>query len=138
MAGKTGFYRIPLRMDKLMRGDELERIEIRKSIHQNIGLMLRTLSMSYQFDPGYGSVLNKYHARTPPQNQTERSWREEMRERIQKNLLDMLQRYETRISVTDVFVDLRQPDAKEKNPLPIKVIFSIFKRKKLQKLIKQL
>lgn len=111
------YYAIPIHSDKLMRGRALEKVDIRRSIHEHIALMLRTLSLGYRFDPVYGSILNKYHASTPPQRRSQRIWLEEIRERIQKNLLDMLLRYETRIKVQDVFVDLVQPKATDENPL---------------------
>jgi predicted component of type VI protein secretion system len=111
------YYSIPLQIEKVRKGLHLEQVDVRKSIHQQIALMLKTLTLSYRFDPVFGSILNKYHAQTPPQRRSQRLWMEEMRERIQKNLLDLLVRYETRITVTDVFVDLVQPNPGDENPL---------------------
>ena len=92
-----------------------EEVDIRLSIHENIRLILKTFTLSYRFDPTFGCVMNKYHASTPPQRQSERLWREAMRESIQKNLKDMLQRYETRIKVTDVIIDMRTTKRKNSN-----------------------
>lgn len=111
------YYTIPIRTDQLMRGKALDKTDVRRSIHQHIGLMLKTLSLSYRFDPSYGSVLNKFHALTPPQGRSQRLWMEELRERIQKNLHEMLTRYETRIVVQEVFVDLDQPPAHATEPV---------------------
>lgn len=94
----------------LLRGKRLNQdIELKRSIHQNINLILRSFTMSYRFDPTFGSVMNKYHAATPPQNRAERAWKERIRQDIQRNLLDMLQRYETRVEVKEVMVDLHTP-----------------------------
>ena len=89
--------------------------ELRASIHQNIELILKTFTMSYRFDPSFGSIMNKYQASTPPQGRTDRSWREAIRESIQKNLKDMFSRYETRVKIRDVIVDLQQEWNKKKN-----------------------
>ncbi len=40
-----------------------------------------------------------------------------MRESIQKNILDMLMRYETRLEVTDVTVDLQFPKKEDNKPV---------------------
>ncbi len=117
MLRKDFYYAIPLKLNQTMKGKQLEHIEIRKSIHQNIRLIIKTLSMSYRFDPLFGSLMNKYHARTPPQRRSERVWREEMRETIQGNLKDMLIRYETRLQVTDVVVDLQAPRTTDSVPM---------------------
>jgi len=87
--------------------NKAEEVDIRKSIHENIRLILKTFSLTYRFDPTFGCVMNKYHASTPPQKQLERVWRQSMRDAIRKNLKDMLQRYETRIKVNDVMIDLQ-------------------------------
>ncbi|MEM1119674.1 MAG: GPW/gp25 family protein [Bacteroidota bacterium] len=112
------YYSMPLRVDKIMQGVRKEgEVEIRESIHQNIRLILKTFSLSYRYDPTFGCVLNKYQGSTPPQKKSERLWREAMRESIQKHLKDMLQRYETRIKVKEVIVDLLYPKKKGMNAL---------------------
>ncbi len=117
MRRKDYYYSIPLKFYQTMKGKPLEEIEIRKAIHQNIRLMIKTLPLSYRFDSMFGSLLNKYHARTPPQKKSERLWREEMKEAIQKNLQDMLVRYETRLEVTEVVVDLLFPKPVDNSPM---------------------
>lgn len=109
------YYSIPLKVNEIIKGkNKANEIDIRKSIHENIRLILKTFTLSYRFDPTFGSIMNKYHASTPPQRQSERAWREFMRESIQKNLKDMLQRYETRIKVNDVIIDMRSPKWRKK------------------------
>lgn len=106
------YYSLPLDVSGLLRGKRLhQEMELKKSIHQNINLILKSLTMSYRYDPTFGSVLNKYHAATPPQNKAERSWREKIKKDIQANLTDMLKRYETRVDVKEVMVDLRTPNS---------------------------
>lgn len=112
------YYSIPLKLDEVMRGRRLEDdTDIRLSIHQNIRLILKSFPLSYRFDPSFGSVLNKFHARMPGQRKLERIWRERIREDIQKNIKDMLLRYETRITVKDVFVDILKLEIRENNPV---------------------
>lgn len=102
------YYSIPLRLDQIVRGTRKdEEVELRLAIHQNIRMILKAFSLSYRYDPTFGCVMNKYHASTPPQKQSERIWRESMRESIQENLKDMLQRYETRVRVQDLIIDMR-------------------------------
>lgn len=115
------YYSIPLRIDEIMKGKSKDdEVDIRTSIHENIRLILKTFSLSYRFDPTFGCVMNKFQASTPPQKRSERVWRENMRESIQKNLKDMLQRYETRVKVSDVIVDMRTP-RKNANTSVVKV-----------------
>ena len=100
------YYSIPLRLDKMIRGERLhDGMELRKSIHQNIEFILRAFTLSYRFDPTFGSVMNKYQATTPPQNKSDRAWKESIRQEIQKNLKDLFARYETRVKIRDVNVD---------------------------------
>ncbi len=110
------YYSIPLRLDKLMRGEQLhDEIELRKSIHQNIEFILRAFTLSYRYDPAFGSVMNKYQATTPPQNKSDRAWRESIRQEIQKNLKDLFSRYETRIKIRDVIVDFKNQSKRRKD-----------------------
>lgn len=104
------FYNIPLKLSDVVKGKIIDdEVEIRKSIHQNIALILKSFTMSYRFDPSFGSVIKKHRASTPPQGVNERKWRESIKNDIQLNLEDMLKRYEKRIQVKDVIVDLQIP-----------------------------
>lgn len=116
------YYSIPINLSEISRGKRHEgEVDLRESIHQNINLILRTFSLSYRFDPSFGCVLNKYQAATPPQKIPERIWREQMRESIQKNMKDMLMRYETRIHVKDVFIDMKKSRGRNKSVVNVKV-----------------
>ena len=117
------YYPIPLNLADVTRGKRAAvEQDVRKSIHQNINLIVRTMSLSYRFDPSFGSILNKFQAATPPQKIPERIWREQMRESIQKNLKDMLTRYETRIEVKDVYIDMKKPVRGDKSVVHVKVV----------------
>jgi phage baseplate assembly protein W len=106
------YYTFPLKIDQLLIGKALPQIDVRPAINENIQLILRSFALSYRFDPAFGCVVHKYQAATPPQRRAERSWRDEMRENIQANLKDMLTRYETRIKVEDVLVQLKDPNVR--------------------------
>lgn len=109
------YYSIPLRVDKLIRGERLyDEIDLRKSIHQNIEFILKSFTLSYRFDPAFGSVMNKYQATTPPQDKSDRAWRESIRQDIQKNLKDLFARYETRVKIRDVIVDFTNASKKKR------------------------
>lgn len=101
------YYPIPLDLKKIINGKkEDEEVDLVKSIHQNIRLILKSFTQSYRYDPNFGSILNKYHAATPPQNQSERVWRNGIREAIRQNLKAMLTQYEQRVKVKDVIIQL--------------------------------
>jgi len=118
-------YTIPIDLGAVTRGNVLKQeSDLRKSIHQNINLILRSFSLSYRFDPSFGSLMNKFQAATPPQRLPERLWRDEMRDEIQKNLKDMLTRYETRLEVKDVFVDMKKSSGKDKAKMNVRVQIS--------------
>lgn len=60
--------------------------------------------------------MGKYHATTPPQKISERIWRENIRNEIQKNMKDMLTRYETRVKVTELGVGMNFPNKRSSDP----------------------
>ncbi|MEN9610113.1 MAG: hypothetical protein RLZZ628_927 [Bacteroidota bacterium] len=101
------FYEFPLKTGAVMRGKRATSIDTRAAITQNLKLLLRTMSLRYDFDPSYGSVLNKQQYVTPPQK-GENSWRVNMRDSIQSNLKMLLTEYEHRLKITDVFVDMEE------------------------------
>lgn len=116
------YYPIPLRVNELMRGKRLEdETDIRLSIHQNIRMILKAFTMSYRFDPTFGCVMNKYHAKTPPQGKSDRAWKDKMRDTFQANLKEMLQRYETRVKVEDIRILMRQSKKKDKAVMNVRV-----------------
>jgi predicted component of type VI protein secretion system len=101
------FYEFPLKTGAVMRGKQANSIEIRAAITQNLKLLLRTMSLRYDFDPSYGSVLNKQQYVTPPQK-GENTWRNNMKEAIQNNLKMLLTEYEPRLKITDVWVNMEE------------------------------
>ena len=103
----------------------MELIDIRLAIHQNIRLILRTFPLRYRFDPTFGSVMNKFQGSSPPQGKKLVTWREEMRVDIEKNLSDILKRYETRLKIDRVSVNLQEPEDRESEP-SMKVQVEIF------------
>lgn len=116
------YYPIPLDLSEISRGKRARDQDLRKSIHQNINLILKSMSLRYRFDPSFGSILNKFQAATPPQKIPERIWREQIRDSIQKNLKDMLTRYETRIQVKDVFIEMKKPNRGDKSIVHVQVV----------------
>lgn len=116
------YYALPISLGKVIKGKHIDdEIDIKESIHQNINVILKSYMLSYRFDPTYGCVLNNYHASTPPQNMPERVWREKMREDIQNNLKDMLARYETRVDVRDVFINMVRGRGKRNSTVNVQV-----------------
>jgi|GEM_PF-1750335 len=104
------YYSIPLKVKDILKGKKVDNeMEIKQSIHQNIHLMLKAFTLSYRFDTSFGSVLHRYHASTPPQKVKDSTWQGKIEEAIQANLKDMLKKYETRIKVKNVTVNIRQP-----------------------------
>jgi phage baseplate assembly protein W len=105
------YYSLPLKVQSLLDGKRVhDEVDLKRAIHQNIRLILKSYTMSYRFDPTFGSLLSKYNAATPPQNRSERAWREKIRNEIQRNLTEMLQRYETRVDVKEVMVNIETKD----------------------------
>lgn len=99
-----------------MKGEQqFDDKELRASIHQNIEFILKAFTMSYRFDPTFGSIMNKFQAQTPPQKKSDRAWRESIRESIQTNLKEMFRKYETRIRIRDVIVDLDNPRVRKRD-----------------------
>jgi len=119
------YYSIPIKVAEIISGQRKNNEkELRAAIHQNIYLILKSFSLSYRFDPTFGSVMNKFHARTPPQRVSDRIWREDLRESIQNNLKDMLQRYETRIKIKDLIIDMEHSRVKNNPVVHVRVQLS--------------
>lgn len=103
------YYSIPINIKDILKGKNVDdEVEIKKSIHQNIDMMLQAFTLSYRFDTSFGSVLHRYHASTPPQNVKDSTWQGKIEEVIQANLKEMLKKYETRIKIKDVTVNIRE------------------------------
>jgi len=101
------YYNIPLKVDKILKGKNIDNeVDIREAIHQNIRLIIKSLFLEYRFDPTFGSLINKKQGVSAPQKESTRKWKDKIREDVQKNLKDMLQRYEQRIKVNDVMVNI--------------------------------
>ena len=98
----------------LNKKDVHDSVDLRLSIHQNIELILHSFTLSYRFDPAFGSLINKYYASTPPQGRSERHWREAIREKIQANLREMLTKYETRVQIKTVNTELSKARRRDK------------------------
>jgi len=101
------YYHIPLKVDRILKGKQIDNeVDIREAIHQNIRLIIKTLFLEYRFDPTFGSLINKKQGSSAPQQKSTKKWKDKIREDVQKNLKDMLQRYEQRIKVNDVMVNI--------------------------------
>ena len=109
------FYTIPLNPANLMVARDLKKVEIRESIHENIRLILRSFFLSYRYDPSFGSLINRFQGSTRPNTTRDVLWRAEIKRQIQNNLEDMLKRYENRVQVDSVVVNLVNPGKKSKN-----------------------
>ncbi|MEO6282970.1 MAG: GPW/gp25 family protein [Dyadobacter sp.] len=85
-------------VDYLVEETVIQKINVKESIHQNISLYLATRPKEYYFDSNYGCIVHHFDFRqlndTPSKDQLKRS------------VSDYLQKFETRIAVNNVNVDI--------------------------------
>ncbi len=129
------FYKIPITCSTLTAGKAAGRVSVRESIHENIRILLKSFFLSYRFDPTFGSVINRFQGSTRPNTKRDVLWRAEIKRQIKENLESLLQRYERRIEVDKVMVQLLSPDKYSKNEnvyvkVEVRGILSLGRREK--------
>jgi phage baseplate assembly protein W len=99
------YYALPFDARRATR--ELPKTDVEESVRQHIRLLLLTMPGSFRFSPWFGSWLNKHHHRLPDKRKGEKKLENELKEKLQANLRQLLSRYEPRLALHDVEVTVQ-------------------------------
>jgi phage baseplate assembly protein W len=87
-------------------GNFFARVNTEMSVRQHINFLLTTMPGSFRFAPLYGSWLNKYHFHLPDKRQGEKKLEAGLKLEMQENLRFLLGRYEPRLKVDNLEVEV--------------------------------
>ncbi|CAA9228778.1 MAG: hypothetical protein AVDCRST_MAG56-837 [uncultured Cytophagales bacterium] len=96
------YYALPFDARQATR--QLPKTDVEESVRQHIRLLLLTMPGSFRFSPWYGGWLNKHHYRLPDKRKGEKKLENELKEKLQANLRQLLTRYEPRLVLHEVEV----------------------------------
>lgn len=107
--GEKVFYKMPFNVHALVGGQgRLEKTNLVDSIRQNLRLLLATPPMRVEFAPNYGCKIHWSQFLTSNRMMDEEIRLEDsFKIKIEQNIKDLIQRYEQRIELKEVTIDLR-------------------------------
>jgi phage baseplate assembly protein W len=108
MMDKQPFYAIPFRTEQLGARDSLQKCSLKDSIRQNIRVLLLTPPGRFRYDPYYGCRIHWYQFMTSNHAMQGKKEEDQFRLKLQENLKELIRRFEPRIELTDLEVDMRQ------------------------------
>ncbi len=100
---KHRYYSLPLRLDEVIQGKNLEQCSLDDSIVQNIHLLMTTAFGEIEFDQGFGCIIWE----TDFDNLTAVN---RLRDQVKQSILSVLQQYEKRLEKIRVEVTIRQEE----------------------------
>ena len=109
--GAERFYSIPFQTEQLGKKGSLQKCELADSIRQNIRMLLLTPPGRYRFDPFLGCKIHWFQFMANNRMMEGRKEEDQFRMDLQENIKQLIQRYEPRVQLSDVEVDLRQDPA---------------------------
>jgi phage baseplate assembly protein W len=84
-----------------------------ESVRQHIRLLLSAMPGSFRFSPLFGSSLNKHHYHLPDKRRGEKRLENELKEKLQTNLRQLIGKYEPRLVLHEVEVTVKLPGQEE-------------------------
>lgn len=113
------FYKLPLRFDTVVQKKQHETCSLMDSIAQNLHLIISTYRGEAAYDSEYGCSIWDEEFKT----QLNIRWKEEVRQSV----IDAIEKFEKRLKVSDVRVDLQEHETRNDKTLSVrrKVVLSI-------------
>ena len=109
------FYSIPFSASEVIAG-EFSRTGLAESVRQHIRLLLTSIPMRYRFAPIYGSWLNKHHFKLPDKRRGDKKLENELKENLQTNIRMLIGKFEPRLQLSEVEVNVILPKPDEIDP----------------------
>lgn len=102
------FYSMPFRTEQLGRKGSFEKCSLLDSIRQNIRVLLLTPPGRYRYDPFLGCRIHWFQFLANNRAMEGKKEEDRFRLELQENIKMLIQRYETRIDLAEVEVEMRQ------------------------------
>ncbi len=114
------FYKMPFNVGALVnKNGRLAKTDLANSVRQNLRLLLTTPPMRVDFAPVYGCKIHWSQFLTSNRMMDEEVRLEDsFKVKIEQNITHLIQRYEQRIDLKEVIIDLRYAMADHKDWLP--------------------
>lgn len=122
---KQPFYSIPFRTGQLGKSGSLGKCGLSDSIRQNIRLLLLTPPSRFRFDPFYGCKIHWYQFLVSNRAMEGKKEEDQFRLDMQENIRKLIERFEPRIELTDIEIELKQDPSSQipwktrQNGLPV-------------------
>ncbi|MBK8492212.1 MAG: GPW/gp25 family protein [Saprospirales bacterium] len=107
------FYSMPFRTELLGKKGSLEKCSLADSIRQNIRVLLLSPPGRYRYDPFLGCKIHRFQFMANNRAMEGRKEEDLFRLDLQENIKQLIQRYEPRILLSDVEVELRQDPSEQ-------------------------
>ena len=104
---------MPFRTGSLGKRGSLEKCDLATSIRQNIRMLLFTPPGRFRFDPFFGCKIHWYHFMANNRAMEGKKEEDLFRLRIKENIEGLIRRFEPRINLIDLEVELRQDPANQ-------------------------
>ena len=102
------FYSMPFRAENLTKKDKLERCDLAVSVRQNLRLLLMTPPARVRNSPLYGCIIHWQQFVASNRLMEEDKRQEDIfKVSIERNIKDLIERFEPRILLSEVEVDIR-------------------------------
>ncbi len=103
------FHNLPFNAKKLVKNEgTLDRCDLKTSISQNLRLLLMTPPLRLRFAPFYGSKIHFYQfVLSNRLMQDNPDLEDNFKIKVEKNVKALVEKYEKRIQVTEVIVNIR-------------------------------
>lgn len=111
--GAERFYSMPFRTESLGKKGSLQKCDLMESIRQNIRLLLLTPPGRYRHDPFYGCKIHWFQFMANNRAMEGRKEEDQLKLDIRENIRKLILRYEPRIDLSDLEVELRQDPAEQ-------------------------
>jgi len=102
------FYSMPFRAENLTKKGKLERCDLAVSVRQNLRLLLMTPPAKVRDSPLYGCIIHwqQFVASNRLMEEDKRQ-EDNFKVNIERNVSALIERFEPRISLSEVSVDIR-------------------------------
>ncbi len=107
---KEVYYSLPFRTERFGKKGSLLKSNLLDSIKQNIFTILISPGHRYRYDPYYGCRLQRYRFLASNRSMEDTGDEAKFKKILRENIHDLLDKYERRILVEEVEVDVQYED----------------------------
>jgi phage baseplate assembly protein W len=123
---KELFYKIPFNFKKLTQGENTQMVSIEESLAQYMALVISTTFGEYKYDEDFGSIIweTDFSFLANPN---------QLKDQIKESVFEQIKKYEKRITVTEVVLNLMQDTLNYDSKIRVKkrldiIVYGIIKQ----------